>query len=155
MPVAKGPELKVGRALVAGLVAVAVGIALVVIVTRLANSGDVEVRLGDEEFNAGYAEDIVGSVNSGGPILFPDVAGGTRDILLNHIGEDVRRGWTAFDARRPGAARDCVLVWNPTTQWFSDPCEEGIEIPADGGNLTVYPTRVDEDGNIIVNLKVE
>ncbi len=96
MPVAKGPELKVGRALIAGVVALGVGIVLVVIVTRLANSGDVEVRLGDEEFNAGIAEEIVESVDEGGPILYPDVAGGTRDILLNHIGDDPRRGWVAF-----------------------------------------------------------
>jgi len=153
MPVAKGPELKVGRAVIVGLVAVGVGIVLIVIVTRLANSGDVEVRLGDDEFNAGYADDIAGSVEAGGPILYPDVAGGTRDILLNHIGDDPKRGWVAFEARRPGSARNCVLVWDPLTQWFSDPCEEGIEIPADGGDLTSYPARVDEDGNIIVNLK--
>lgn len=153
MPVAKGPELKVGRAIVVGLVAVAVGVLLVVIVTRLANSGDVEVRLGDEEFNAGSAAAIVGSIEAGGPILYPDVAGGSRDILLNHIGEDVRRGWVAFEAHRPEMPRDCVLIWDPVSQWFSDPCEDGIEIPADGGDLTVYPTRVDGDGNIIVNLK--
>ena len=155
MPVAKGPEVKVGRALVIGLIALAVGIALVVIVTRLANSGDVEVRLGDDEFNAGSADKIAETVARGGPILYPDVAGGTRDILLNHIGENPRRGWTAFEAHRPGAARDCVLVWDPDTEWFSDPCEDGVEIPADGGDLTIYPTRVDGDGNIIVNLKVE
>jgi hypothetical protein len=153
MPVAKGPELKIGRAVVAGLVAVAIGVVLIVVVTRLANSGDVEVRLGDDEFNAGLASAIASTVDDGGPILYPDVAGGTRDILLNHLGDDVRRGWVAFEAHRPGSPRECVLVWDPETQWFSDPCAEGVEIPADGGDLTVYVARVDEDGNIIVNLK--
>ena len=57
------------------------------------------------------------------------------------------------ETRRPGQPRECVLVWDPVSEWFTDPCDEGVEVPADGGDLETFPTRVDESGNIIVSLK--
>ena len=80
--------------------------------------GDVQVRLGDDYFNAGDAADIADDIADRGPILFSDLAGGSRDIVVNHLSDDPEQGWVAFEARRPGDDRDCQVAWNASTTRF-------------------------------------
>src|SRR5690606_1440144 len=101
-------------------------------------------------FDAGPAESRARAVEQDGPILFADAGGGSRDIYLQHVGDDPRAGWLAFDARKPGASRACTLEWAAGADRFVDPCD-GTPGPPDGGGLIHYEVEVTEDGNVIVD----
>lgn len=124
-------------------VIVAGGLLLFVLVSlpRITSSGTVEVKLGTDTFDAGYATVQSEAIATGGPILYSDVAGGQRDLFLQHTGEDPYEGWIAFDARRPGTNRECTLQWDGTRSVFTDPCG-GAEVPADGAGLSHFVVEV-------------
>ena len=109
MPVAPRLSLNPKRAVLVGLVGVGAGVALVWGMSRLASTGDVTVRLGDDTFEAGDPTEMSTVIVRDGPILYADAAGGRRDIWLQHLGADPAAGWYAFDAHRPGAGRECTL----------------------------------------------
>jgi hypothetical protein len=142
----------------AGGVIVAIGVAAALAV--LANRGTVDVRLGSETFAGQDAEDAAERVAEEGPILYADTAGGDRDIVLQHLGDDPEDGWIALAARPPGVSRECTIQWDPEAQVFRllDSSEEvggdcdGREFPADGAGLPTYPVTVDADGNLDVDL---
>ena len=138
------------RAIVVGLVGVTAGIALVWGMSRLASTGDVTVRLGDDTFEAGDPEEMSRVIARDGPILYADAAGGRRDIWLQHLGAGPADGWYAFDAHRPGAGRDCTLEWQPPAAVFVDPCD-GTIVEAHGEGLPDYEVRI-EEGELIVDL---
>jgi hypothetical protein len=149
-----------GRALVvaAGGVLVAVGVAAAL--ALLANRGTVDVRLGSDTFAEHDAEDAAEDIAERGPILYPDTAGGDRDIYLQHFGDDPEEGWIAFAARPPGVSRACTIQWDGDDEVFrlldssrevSGECD-GREFPADGEGLPTYPVTVDADGNLDVDL---
>jgi hypothetical protein len=144
------------RSLVLAVGGVVVGITLLLVVfvvalPSLTESGTVEVTIGDDVFKAGSAEARSESIAADGPTLYSDVSGGTRDIFIQHIGEDPLTGWYAFDARRPGQGRDCPLDWDAAAEVFRDRCD-GTTVPADGTGLIAYPVEVTEDGELIVDL---
>jgi hypothetical protein len=148
-----GRALVVSTAVVLLLVGVAFGVAL------LASQGDVEVRLGDDTFPAGEAESMAEQITEGGPVPFSDVAGGSRDIVLQHLGSDHRRGWLALAARPPGTSRECSIQWQADDEVFRllDPDGEvtgecdGRELPPDGTGLPQYPVEIRE-GELYVDL---
>lgn len=118
-------------------------------------SGDVTIRLGDERFDAGRVDRIAAEIDDRGPILYSDVAGGTRDMILNHLSEDPESGWVAFEARRPGAERDCALRWDADREVFAETTDcGGATFPPDGAGLQQYPVEV-VDGSIVVDLNAE
>lgn len=138
------------------IVMVIVGLAIIVggvafFVNAVANRGDVQVRLGDEFFDAGDAVDIADEIADNGPILYSDVAGGSRDLVLNHLSDDPEDGWVAFEARRPGDDRDCAVTWNADAARFDYSCDEGTTFPPDGAGLAQFPVTV-TDGDIIVDI---
>ncbi len=150
MPVAPRLSLNPRRAVLVGLAGVAAGIALVWGMSRLASTGEVTVRLGDDNFEAGDPAEMSRIIIRDGPILYADAAGGRRDIWLQHLGGDSTVGWYAFDARQLGAPRDCTLQWQQTAAVFTDPCD-GTVIEAHGEGLASYEVRI-EDGELIVDL---
>lgn len=116
------------------------------------SNGDTKVRLGDDVFEVGEAKTLARRIDTGGPLLFQDLlVGGTRDIYVNHLGTNDKIGWVAFDARLPNSARACTLVWNPANREFDDPCTHAT-VPADGGELPHYPTKVTDEGLVVVDL---
>jgi hypothetical protein len=152
MPVAKGPSLSARNTVLLGLAAVGLAVALLGLVVWVAGEGgDVEVRIGDEDFNAGRAERISREIADRGPILYSDVGSGTRDIYLQHIGTDPETGWYAFDARQPGAPRDCFLQWRPETTDFVAACDPSAVFDARGTGLPQYEVTV-RDGDIRVDI---
>lgn len=153
-PVERRSSSATTRAIVVGVAGVIAGIALVLFIVNLADSGSerFEIRLGDERFDAGSAEARARSIDDGGPILFSDLAGGSRDIFLQHLGDEPEAGWYAFSAQPPGAPRDCVLEWVEAAEEFVD-CDGGVW-PADGTGLTSYPVTI-EDGELLVDLNAE
>ena len=55
--------------------AVVVGLGAGFLMLRLADSGGVDVRLGDSEFSAGTVASRSRDIAQGGPLLFPDSRG--------------------------------------------------------------------------------
>ncbi len=139
--------------MILAVIAGVVGIAALVGVALLTSSGSTEVRLGDDEFEVGEAATLAARIEAdGAPLLFQDLlVGGSRDIYVHHVGNDADIGWVAFDARVPGSARECTLEWDSTRDLFVDPCTDET-FPPDGGELPHYPTRVTDDGAVIVDL---
>jgi hypothetical protein len=149
-----------GRALAVAAAGVVVAIGVAAALAVLANRGKVDVRLGSDTFAEHDAEDAARDIAENGPILYPDTAGGDRDIYLQHFGGDAGEGWIAFAARPPGVSRECTLQWSGADEVFrlldssgqvSGECD-GREFPADGEGLPTYPVTVDADGNIDVDL---
>jgi hypothetical protein len=124
----------------------------VVAIPGLTESGKVEMKLGPERFDAGPADDRAAEVAERGPILLADVAGNQRDVFLQHVGSDASTGWLAFDARRPGAIRDCTLEWQVERSAFVDPCD-GSVVDAQGEGLAQYSVEVSDDRHVIVDLR--
>jgi hypothetical protein len=149
-----------GRALAVAAAGVVVAIGVAAALAVLANRGTVDVRLGSETFAEQDAEDAAERVAQDGPILYADTAGGDRDIVLQHVGDDPEEGWIALAARPPGVSRECTVQWDPEDGLFRllDPSGEvsgdcdGREFPADGEGLPRYPVTVDADGNLDVDL---
>lgn len=149
-PVEPGPKVTARSALIVGIAGVVVGVALFGLVSCLASRGTgVEVRLGDDRFDAGDVGRISAEIDDRGPILYPDLVGRTRPIFVNHLGDEPDEGWVAFDAVA-GTDRDCVLEWQPDADEFVDPCT-GTTYPPDGEGLPQYPAEVDDD-HVIIDL---
>lgn len=153
-PVERRTSRSTTTAIVVALAGVIAGLGLVWFVVNLAGSGgeNVQIQLGDERFPAGPAESRAATIADGGPILFADVAGGARDILLHHVGEDVETGWYAVGAAPTGKPRDCVLVWQAEDEEFED-CD-GDRFAIDDPGLASYPVAV-EEGSLFVDLNAE
>jgi hypothetical protein len=100
------------------------------------------------QFELGKATDYARTIARAGPLLFPDPQGRSRDIYIQHLGEDA---WLAFEARVAGAPRSCVVKWEAGPRHFVDPCDGRI-FPADGAGLVRFPTTVNDDGKVVVDL---
>jgi hypothetical protein len=132
--------------------AVLAGALLVAVVTRVAstNSATTSTDAGGRrvaQFDIGRAKDFAPTIERSGPLLFPDPQGNTRDIFVQHLGDQ----WLAFEARVAGASRQCVLKWEQGAKRFVDPCD-GRTYPADGAGLVSFPTTVNDKGRVIVDL---
>ena len=152
-----------GKALAVSGVGVAAAIAIAFGVAQLANQGRVDVRLGSDTFAQQDADDAADKIAEDGPILYADTAGGDRDIVLQHVGDDPDEGWIALAARPPGVARDCTIQSRDREGPFrlldadgevSGDCD-GRELPPTGDGLPSYPVTVDADGNLDVDLNAE
>jgi hypothetical protein len=108
------------------------------------DDADVDVNLGDDEFEI---EDIA-SLADQAPLAFADPTGGSRPLLIQHLGDEPEEDWVALLAVAPGTEA-CAVNWDPDEEQFED-CE-GQTYPADGTGLTPFPTRV-EDGTLYVDL---
>ena len=143
MPVAKGPKFDLRSAAIIGGIALMVAFGLGIAALFFAqSSGNIEVRLGDSAFQRIETDRMAESIAEQGPVLWPDVAGGSRDIWLQHIGADSGSGWTAFDARVRGASRDCNVAWDAEQRTFTDPCT-GTVYPETGEGLPQIPIFFD------------
>lgn len=152
MPVARGPQINARQAVLLGLTGLLIALLIGGAVVWLASSGgDVEVNLGDTDFRDLDADRISAEIADRGPILFSDVGGGDRDIILQHIGDDPETGWLAFEARRPGDSRDCFFRWRPESGTFLNTCNESDVVDAAGTGLGQYPVAV-VDGDVRVDI---
>lgn len=148
--------------MVVGAAGVAAGLVLVAVMVWLAgSSGQVEVRLGDRDFRELDAARISAEIAERGPVLFSDVAGGSRDIILQHLGADPESGWLAFEARRAGQDRRCFFEWQADGGdtgeagegggWFVNSCDPGDVVDARGTGLVQFPVSV-VDGDVRVDI---
>ena len=147
------------RAVVVGVAGVAAGLVLVAVMVWLAGpSGQVEVRLGDRDFRELDAARISAEIAERGPVLFSDVAGGSRDIILQHLGDDPESGWLAFEARRAGQDRRCFFEWRSEGGeavegggQFVNSCDHDDVVDARGTGLVQFPVTV-VDGDVRVDI---
>jgi hypothetical protein len=142
-------EVKALVVVLGSLVAIVAGV--VFFLTAVAENGKVQVRLGDDRFDAGVATEMAEEVAEGGPFKYPDVSGRQRDIVLNHLAEDPLAGWVAFEVRRPGDARDCQVEWQADAGHFSYTCDADVTFPPNGEGLEQFPVEI-VSGRIIVDL---
>ena len=157
MPVAQGSQASARQVILVALGGLGALLVVVFAITRLGSLGnggaEIPIQLGEPVFAPGPAAELAEVIDDQGPILMPDVSGGSRDIIINHLGDDPDRGWVAFAARDLTSPRDCFVEWQPDDNVFVDSCR-GSEFPADGTGLQSYGTSIDDEGNLIVNLNI-
>jgi len=132
-----------------GIAGVLGGILVFVIVANLVGTGADKPDSAAATFDVGSAEARARTIAAGGPILFQDLLGRSRDIYVQHLGGD---DWRAFEAHSPGAPRRCFLEWRASSRELVDACD-GRTFPADGTGLLAYPARVDERKHVVVDLR--
>ncbi len=147
-----------GRAVGVAVVGVSFALGTAFLVATLASRGDVEVRLGDDRFDAGRTENLARIIESDGqPILFPDPANFSRSIYVDHEGDDPDVGWSVVSAFLP-TQPECTLVFDPEVGAYviddDQPadCPRDTEVPRDGEGLRSYPFQV-LDGRLFVDLQ--
>jgi hypothetical protein len=140
-----------GRAVAVAVVGVAVALGTAFLVANLASRGDVQVRLGDDRFDAGRVENLARIIEEDGqPILFPDPANFSRSIYVDHQGGDPTTGWIALSAFVPDQP-ECTLTFDPEVDLFTiddaqpDSCDRDTTFPRSGAGLRVYATEVLDD----------
>jgi hypothetical protein len=155
MPVAQGSQTSARQATLVALGGLAALLTFVFLVTRLGSLGnggtEIPIQLGEPVFVPGQAVELASVIDDEGPILLPDASGGSRDIVVNHLGDGPEEGWVAFAARDLTAPRDCFVEWWPDDEVFLDSCS-GTRYPPDGVGLQRYGTLIDEDGNLVIDL---
>ena len=151
MPVSSGPKITPLRATLYTVVSVGIAVGLVFAVVSLAGSDSIDVKLGDDDFNAGNAAELAAEIAERGPIPWAPLSRG-RSIWINHIGADVEQGWFAFDVQSPGASSDCVVNWDAVRGLFVDECNEAVVYSATGDGLTQFGVFVNDSGNLIVDV---
>jgi len=147
-----------GRAVSVAVVGVAIALGTAFGVATLASQGDVEVRLGDDRFDAGRTENLAEIIaEDGQPILFPDPANFSRAIYVDHVGDDPDAGWLALSAFVPDRP-ECTLVFDPEVDRFTigdeqpEACDRSLTFPRSGAGLRTFPTLV-TDGRLSIDLQ--
>lgn len=154
MPVASGPRLGARSLFLVGGTILAIAVVLVFMVVYLADNGN-QVRLGKNQFDDLSAERTAERIRNDGPIQFPDVSGGSRVVILSHVGENPLVNWFVFDARAAGARRECLVDWIPERELFVDRCDPTRTFPLDGEGLRQYAVRVDPDLRLVIDFNVD
>ncbi len=163
--------------MVLGVVALVVALLAAWGVIHLASGGKgpVQMRLGDETFDAGFTSRMAKQIAEDGPLLFSDVSGrGQRQpIYVVHLGDDVDDGWFALSAVAPGAGEGCFATWNPERELFEERraadasagrdalgelcrdvtwTENGTD-GSDGSELEAFPWKIDDDDRLVIDLR--
>lgn len=143
MPVAQSRG-HAGKALLVAGLGVAIAMGLVWAMAVLANRGDVDIRLGDDRFDAGQVENIAQAIakEDGLPLLYQDLVGRNRNIYVQHLDDDPKQGWVAFGAFDPDEP-GCTVDIDREAEVLVNSCDEAETFPLDGTGLRYYPTRVD------------
>ena len=165
MPVARRSQVNARTTILVALTGFMIALVLAGGVVWLAqNGGEVQIQLGDTDFNAGQIGRISAEIDNRGPILYSDVAGRNRDLILQHLGNDPETGWFAFHARPLGQPRDCFWRWNEPAEQF-DLVSETETVCADvtmnergtlstGETIGTYPVTIDNVNNVRVDINL-
>ena len=147
-----------GRALAVAVVGVVIALGTAFFVATLASRGDVQVRLGDDRFDAGRTENLARIIDEDGqPILFPDPANFARSIYVDHQGDDPATGWISLSAFVPDQP-ECTLTFDPEAERFAiddeqpPSCDRDTTYPRSGAGLRVYASEV-VDGRLTIDLQ--
>jgi hypothetical protein len=151
MPVARS-QGHAGKALLIAGVSVVLLLGLAFLVANAASKGDVDIKLGDDRFNAGQVENIADAIDDGDglPFLYQDLAGGDRNLFVQHRGDDPDVGWDAFGAFVPENP-ECRIDIDRERKVLVNACDEEETYELDGSGLRHYPVTV-EDGRLYVDI---
>jgi hypothetical protein len=141
------------NALVGGtLVAVAVAVVLVYAVVRFAAQHPDDANLGSRVLRFD-ADRLAAEIAERGPFLFKDplTRRPGREVYVQHLGRNPKRGWVGVRAYASRAALECLLRWDGAGHRFVDPCT-GATYPPDGNGLVTYPAPV-KGGTVTVDLR--
>jgi len=143
MPVAQSRG-HAGKALLISAVSVVLLLVLAFLVAQAASRGDVEIRLGDERFDAGQVENIAEAIadEDGLPLLYQDLVGGGRNLYVQHLEDHPRKGWVAFSAFDPDDP-SCAVEIDRDAMRLVNACDDSTTYPLDGTGLRYYPTEVE------------
>jgi len=130
---------------VGGLV---VGVLLFVAVMSSISSGKARSPVGTNLYVLGSAKSLGASVDRQGPLLLSDPLGSKRSIYVQHLGGN---DWRTVATNAPGGSSGCLVVWRATERAFVDGCSHQA-YPADGAGLTSFPTKVDDNGKVLIDL---
>lgn len=145
MPVAQSRG-HAGKALLVAGVGVAVALLVAFLVAQAASRGDVDIRLGDDRFEAGQVESIARAIDKedGLPFLVPDLVGGRRNLYVQHLADDPAEGWVAFGAFDPDDP-ECAVELDRDQRLLVNACDKSVTYPLDGTGLRFYPTAVERE----------
>lgn len=151
MPVAQSRG-HAGKALLVAGVGVVVALLVAFLVAQAASRGDVDIRLGDDRFEAGQVESIAAEIadEDGLPLLYQDLVGRSRNIYVQHLSDDPEEGWIAFGAFDPDDP-SCALELDREAKVLVNACDETATYGLDGEGLRTYPTEV-VDGDLFVDI---
>lgn len=151
MPVAQ-TRGHAGKALLIASVSVVLILVVTFLVAQAASRGDVEIKLGDERFNAGQTERLAKEIDDGGglPFLYQDLASRDRNLFVQHMGDDPDEGWLAFGASDPDDP-SCGVEIDREVKILVNGCDPDVTYPLDGTGLRHYPTSV-EAGQVYVDI---
>jgi hypothetical protein len=141
-----------GKALAVAAVAIVLIGVVAVFVAMAASRGDVDIKLGDERFNAGSTKRQAGAIEDGGglPLLYQDLVGNDRHLFVQHRGDEQDEGWIAFGAFDPDDP-SCLVLIDREDKVLVNECDESVTYPLDGEGLKQYPVAV-EDGEILIDV---
>lgn len=153
MPVERRrPGGHTGRAVIIAVVGVALALGAAFGVAVLANRGDVNVRLGDDRFRAGDAQNMLEEIQEqNAPLGYNDPATFSRPIWVDNAGDDPEVGWIAVGAFLPDDP-SCLVQWDSDRELYVAECDESITFPRSGAGLRQFATRV-VDGQLEINLQ--
>jgi hypothetical protein len=154
VPVARGPRLDARSTLTIAATAVVLLVVVGGILLYLTSQDGLDVRLGDDTFQDIDAESTAETIAEGGPFPLEDLTGGSRQIFVQHLGDDPETGWFAFAVRPLGEPRECFVEWRPESRTFTDngECSRTYTFPEDGAGLPQYPATVNDDGKVVIDL---
>ena len=152
VPVEQRDPKQTVKAVTLGVAAVGAAVGFLLLVLWFTDRGAVEIALGDDTFEAGRIDIIAPEIRENGPIRYADLIGGRQNIILQHIGEDDRIGWYAFDLIRPGQPDECQLDWFSDALEFRDSCD-GTVVPGIGTGQPQYPVEITEEGRISIDFR--
>ena len=127
-----------------------VGVLLFVAVMNAISSGEARSPVGTDLYELGDADSLGATIEDQGPLLLQDLLSSKRAIYVQYLGGT---DWRTFDTRPPDAAPDCLVEWQPERRVFVDRCSSDRVYPADGTGLTTFPTRVGDDGKVLIDLR--
>ena len=153
MPIDEPTKLNLPRTIFFVVVSLGIGIGLLFAVIKLAGDGDVQIKLGEDFFFVGDAEQRAERIRKDkAPLLFPSLNGVARPIYVQHLGNDYLDNWFAIDARSPSEPEKCDLGWDSELQRFFDECDADTTYPPSGEGLVRYAVTINEDESLRVDL---
>jgi hypothetical protein len=135
------------------LVALAAAGVLLFLTVQYVSKNPDDANLGAQVIRV-RTERMADEIADRGPVPFEDPdERRSRDVYLQHIGDDTEQRWVlvlAYPAGREGE-EDCAITWDRRREVFRSPCTDSTH-PPDGTGLTTFPAPV-EDGKVVIDLR--
>ena len=157
MPQLRSPLARAVVPVLGGMAVLAlIGVFTWVMAAYISNNSDgTSERLAPSTFTIGEVEALAETVESEGPLLFPELGTsiGTRSIVVDHTGDVAADGWRVYWAYPGDRAATCVVEQVIGTRSFVDCDGRTIDVgelsPPDVG---VFP-RVDGRETLVIDLR--